>query len=103
MLSDFGGVFVEDDVRIVGQPLAGFEKRQMQVLHYQVDGSAIFATYIAAIAVFTDVEVQRRMTVVVKRTEADVPADAESQSLSDPLDGEVDKLLNLIVSDHTCF
>ena len=63
----------------------------------------MFATDIAAKAVFADVEVQRWVSVVVKRTETDVPADAESQSLSDPLDGEVDKLLNLIVSDHTCF
>ena len=78
---------------LVGQPAAGIEEGFVQVLHHQVDGSAVGATHKAAVAIAANGERQRGVVVVVERAERLVPHDAESKSLRDPLNGEVAKLL----------
>ena len=78
---------------LVGQPMAGGLEILAEMAHHEVDGAARGPTNEAAEGVPTHVERQAGVSVVVERAEAFVARNVESESLCDPLDGEVAELL----------
>ena len=60
------GILGEDDVGIVCQPLAGVHKRELQVVHHQVNGAAVGIAHIALVGVAAHIEVEAGMPVVVE-------------------------------------
>lgn len=61
----------------------------MQVLHHEVDSVAMFPAHKAAVGVLPYIEREAWGVVVMKRTETLVVLHRESESLCDPLYGEV--------------
>ena len=79
------------------EPSAGVEEVLAQQSHRQVDGAAVGIAGEASERVPARGERQRGMMVVVEWAEAFVPDHPESESLGDPLDGEVAELLKFIL------
>ncbi len=61
------GILGENDVRVICQPLAGVHKRELQVVHHQVNGAAMGIAHIALVGVLAHIEVQAGVPVVVER------------------------------------
>jgi hypothetical protein len=72
------------------------------VSHHQVDGATRGSTDKAAKGVFTYLERQACVVVVVERAEALVSRNRESKSLRDPLYGEVAELLKFLSIHNSC-
>lgn len=66
------GIFTEDDIGIIREPLASFRKRLVQITHHQVNRSSRGIAYVAFIRVAAHVEMEAGVTVVVKRAERHV-------------------------------
>ena len=96
-LMDRGGIrlpFREDDVVGISQPTASLLKIQMQMLHHQVDRSHRFRRADKATAVVLPyMKREALMMIVMEGAEALVARHSETESLGDPLNGEVAELL----------
>ena len=87
-------MFFNDHIVLVGKPLAGFKKVLIQIPHYQVDRTyRIRHTHKTPTSVPAHVERKARVTVIMKRTQAFMSRDLESQPLRDPLNRQVAELL----------
>lgn len=82
------GILGEDDVGVVGQPLAGFDEAEVEVVHHQVDGAAVGVAHVAFVGVAAHVEVEAGVAVVVEGTESHVARGTQAKPLSNSLDGE---------------
>lgn len=60
----------------------------MQVVHHQIDGTAMCIAHVTLVGVLAHVEVEAGVTVVVKRTEGHVAYRTEAKPLSNSLVGE---------------
>ena len=92
-----GGIglpFREDDVVGISQPTARLLKIQMQMLHHQVDRPHRFRhADEAAAGVLPLKKEEALMMIVMEGAEALVARNSETESLGDPLNGEVAELL----------
>ena len=70
--------FREDDVVLVGQPLAGFYERLAKTVHHKVDDTAVGIAYKALEGVLRNAEVKAWVGVVVKRAQASVTAHSQT-------------------------
>ena len=93
------GMVGEDDVRVIGQPLAGFDKGELEAVHHQVDGTSMGFAHIAFEAVLADMEVEAWVTVVMKWALGLVTGDRKPQPRGHSLDGERPELSELGVSN----
>ena len=78
---------------LIRQPTAGCFEIEIQVSHHQVDGSATGSADEATVGVLPHAEREARVVVLVKGTQGFVVLNRESESLCDPLNGEVAELL----------
>jgi len=78
---------------LIRQPTAGCFEIEMQVSHHQVNRSAAGSAHEAAVGVLPHAEREAGVVVLVKRTQGFVVLNRESESLCDPLYGEVAELL----------
>ena len=85
---------------LIGQPAAGIEERLIQILHHQINRPARRSADKAAKRIPTNRERQACMMVVVERAEALVTRHLESESLRDPLNRKVAKLLKFKLIHH---
>ena len=96
-LMDRGGIrfpFREDDVVGISQPTASLLEIQMQMLHHQVDRPHRFRhADEAAAGVLPLKKEEALMMIVMEGAEALVARNSETESLGDPLNGEVAELL----------
>ena len=60
------GILGEDDVAIVGEPLAGVHKAQIQVVHHKVDGATVGIAHVTLVGVLAHVEVEAGVTIIVE-------------------------------------
>jgi hypothetical protein len=93
------GILGEDDVAVVGQPLAGVLEAKMKVVHHQIYGAAVGIAHVAFVGVLAHVEVEAGMAVVVKRAKGHVTRGPEAKPLSNSLDGECSELLEFEISN----
>ena len=89
------GILGEDDVRVICQPLAGVHKRELQVVHHQVNGAAMGIANVTLVGVLAHIEVQAGMPVVVERAKRRMSVDREAKPLSNSLDGECSELFKI--------
>ena len=89
-----------NQVVLICQPLAGFDEAEVEVVHHQVNGATMSITDIALVAVAATVESEAGMLVSMERTECLMVAHLEPQGLSDLLDRQVLKLLNIETVHH---
>ena len=82
------GIVGEDDVAIVGEPLAGVDERELQVVHDKVDGAAVGVAHVAFVGVLADVEVEAGAAVVVERTERLMSRRAQPEALCNAFNRE---------------
>ncbi len=90
-------VFRQDDVVLVREPLAGLEEGRAKHLLCQIDCPSMRPAGKATEGVAADGKGEAGVVVVVEGAEAFVAADAESESLRDPLNRKVAKLLQFIL------
>ena len=89
------GILAEDDVAVVGQPLAGFDEAEVEVVHHQVDGAAVGIAHKTLVAVLGHIEVEAGVTVVVEGTEGHVARGTEAKPLSNSLYGQSPNFFNI--------
>ena len=82
------GIFTEDDIGIIREPLASFRKRLVQITHHKVNRPSRGITHVAFIRVAAHVEMEAGVTVVVKGTERHVAHGREAEPHGHSLDGE---------------
>ena len=78
---------------LIRQPTAGCFEIEIQVSHHQVNRSAAGSAHEAAVGVLPHAEREAGVVVLVKGTQGFVVLNRESESLCDPLYGEVAELL----------
>ena len=84
----------------VGQPLAGITEVLIEEAHHEVNRAARGAADEAAEGVLADLKRQTCVVVVMKRAEALVAHHPQSESLRDPLNRQVAKLLQFKFINH---
>ena len=82
------------------KPLAGLQKWFVQIPHNEVNGAAMGVTDIALVAVAATVEGEAGMLVRMERAQGFMVAHLEPQGLSDLLDRQVLKLMNIETVHH---
>ena len=95
------GILGEDDVTIVGEPLAGFDERELQVVHDKVDRASVGVAHVAFVGVLADVEVEAGVPVVVKGAQGHMTRGPEAKPLSNSLNGECSELFKIKFIYHS--
>lgn len=93
------------EVVIVSKPFAGIDEAIVEVFHHEIYRAAMGIANETTITILSAIKSQRWIGIVVKGTKSAMVRDCESQGLSDLLDRQVLKLLNIDLAKHgyTCF
>ena len=84
----------------VGEPSASIEKVLVHTIHHEVDSATMCVASKASVGVGASVECQAGVMIVMKWTEALVTSDAESETLSHCLYGQLAELLYCGFIEH---
>ena len=84
-----------NQVVLICQPLASFQERLVEIPHHEVNNSSMSITNIALVAVAATVECEAGMLIRMERTQGLMVTYLEPQGLSDLLDWQVLKLLDI--------
>ena len=95
------GILAEDDVGVVGQPLAGFDEAEVEVVHHQVDGATVGIADVTLVRVLAHVEVEAGVTVVVEGTKRFVVTNSQPKSICYTFNRKLFELLNIESIKHS--
>ena len=93
------GILAEDDVAVVGQPLASVQEGLVEVVHHQVNRAAVGIAHKTLVGVLGHIEVEAGVTVVVEGTEGHMARGTEAKPLSNSLNGECSELFEFCISN----